>query len=175
MYALILDALIDSLKTIPLLLIVYIVIELVEYKLGNKIRENVQKAGAAGPALGAVAGILPQCGFSVVTTALYTQRLVTIGTLIAVYLSTSDEALPIILAQPDKAKIIIPLLLSKIAIALVAGYLIDFFYRKTNRATLKHIKNYALHLDDASHHHETVKDDVACCGHSTSSTAKTLV
>jgi hypothetical protein len=174
MYALVLDALIDSLKTIPLLLVVYIVIELIEYKLGNKIRENVERAGAAGPALGAIAGSLPQCGFSVVTTALYTQRLVTIGTLIAVYLSTSDEALPIILAQPDKAKIIIPLLLSKIAIALVAGYLIDFFYRKTNRVTLKHIKNYALHLDDTSHHHETVKDDVACCGHSTSSTAKTF-
>lgn len=174
MYELIFDALIDSLKIIPLLLVIYIIIELVEYKLGNKIRENVQKAGAAGPALGSVAGVLPQCGFSVVTTALYTQRLVTIGTLLAVYLSTSDEALPILLARPDKAGIILPLLLSKVVIAIVAGYTVDFIYRKTNRGTLKHIKNYAAHQDDVSHHHETVKDDLACCGHSTCSTARTF-
>jgi hypothetical protein len=174
MYELILDALIDSLKIIPLLLVIYIIIELVEYKLGNKIRENVQKAGVAGPVLGAVAGVLPQCGFSVVTTALYTQRLVTIGTLLAVYLSTSDEAIPILLAQPDKAGIVVPLLLSKVVIAIVAGYIIDFIYRKTNRETLKHIKKYALHQDDTSHHHETVKDDLACCGHSTCSTARTF-
>lgn len=169
-----LEAVLDSVKMIPFLFIVYVIIELVEYKLGNKIRENVQKAGAAGPALGAVAGVLPQCGFSVVATALYTQRLVTIGTLLAVYLSTSDEAIPILLSRPDKIGIILPLLLTKLAIALVAGYLIDFFYRKTNREILKHIKNYALHQDDVSHHHETIKDDVACCGHSTCSSAKTF-
>jgi hypothetical protein len=174
MYELVLEALIDSLKMIPFLLAIYIIIELVEYKLGDKIRENVQKAGAAGPALGAVAGILPQCGFSVVTTALYTQRLVTIGTLLAVYISTSDEAIPIILSQPDKVGIILPLLLTKFIIAVIAGYLIDFFYRKTNREVLQHIKKYALKQDDINHHHETIKDDVACCGHSTCSTAKTF-
>lgn len=174
MYELILDALVDSLKMVPYLLAVYIIIELVEYKLGDKIRKNVQKAGAAGPVLGAIAGILPQCGFSVVTTALYTQRLVTIGTLLAVYISTSDEAIPIILSQPDKVGVILPLLLSKLVIAIVVGYLVDFFYRKTNRETLEHIKKFAQNKDDASHYHESVKDDVACCGHSTCSTSKTF-
>ncbi len=167
-----LDALLDSLKTIPFLLLAYIAIELIEYKFGNKIRQNAEKAGQAGPALAAVAGTLPQCGFSVVVTALYTQRLVTIGTLLAVYLSTSDEAIPIILAHPEKIGLIIPLLLSKVGIAIVAGYLIDFAYRKRNRQTLQHISDYASNHDDASHHHETIKDDLACCGHSTCSTAK---
>lgn len=166
------NALWDSVNMIPFLLVAYIAIELIEYKFGNKIRQNAQKAGAAGPALGAVAGTLPQCGFSVVVTALYTQRLATIGTLLAVYLSTSDEAIPIILAHPEKAGLIIPLLLSKVVIAIVAGYSIDFIYRRTNRGVLKHINDYASNKDDSSHHHEIIKDESACCGHSTCSTSK---
>ena len=75
------DALVDTARMVPLLLVIYIGIELVEYKFGNKIIGLVQKAGAAGPAVGALAGSLPQCGISVVATALYTQRLATIGTL----------------------------------------------------------------------------------------------
>lgn len=167
-----LDVLVDTLRMVPFLLVVYVGIELIEYKFGNKIREKVQKAGTAGPVAGAVGGSLPQCGFSVVTTALYTQRLVTIGTLLAVYLSTSDEAIPVILSQPDKAGIILPLILMKIFIALVAGYSIDFVFRKTNKKTLEHIKAYARGEDDKFHHHEAILDKEACCGHSTSSSAK---
>lgn len=167
-----LDALFDSLKMIPLLLVVYIVIELIEYKFGNQIRQKIQKAGHAGPALGALAGSFPQCGFSVVSTALYTQRLLTIGTLIAVYLSTSDEAIPVILSQPDKAKILLPLILTKIFIALVAGYTIDLFFRKTNKKTLAHSLAYTEGKDETSHHHESVIEETACCGHSLSSSAK---
>jgi hypothetical protein len=140
MYAVFLDALMDTVKMVPLLLVIYIGIELVEYKFGHKIITLIQKAGAAGPAVGALAGSLPQCGISVVATALYTQRLVTIGSLLAVYLSTSDEALPIILSQPDKAGLILPLLLTKILIALVAGYMIDLFFRNANKSTLIHIE-----------------------------------
>jgi len=167
-----LDALVDSAKTIPLLLLIYIGIELVEYKFGNKIRVRIQKAGAAGPAVGAVAGSFPQCGFSVVATTLYTQRLVTIGTLLAVYLSTSDEAIPIILSQPEKINIFLPLILTKIFIALVAGYLIDFFFQKNNQKTLAHIEAVKRGTDDEHHHHELVQEKPACCGHSTSSSAK---
>ena len=171
MYEVFLDALMDTLKTVPLLLVIYIGIELVEYKYGSKIISMVQKAGVAGPAVGALAGSLPQCGISVVATALYTQRLATIGTLLAVYLATSDEAIPIILSQPDKAALILPLLLTKISIALVAGYTIDLFFRKTNKSTLAHIKDYARGEDDQRHNHSIVRDKEACCGHSTSSSA----
>jgi hypothetical protein len=166
------NALYDSLKMIPLLFAVYVAIELIEYKLGNKIRQNIQKAGKAGPAIGALAGSFPQCGFSVISTALYTQRLLTIGTLMAVYLSTSDEAIPVILSQPDNAKIILPIILTKIIIAIIAGYTIDYFFRKHNKKTIAHAEAYAQGKDDSEHHHEVVVEEQACCGHSLSSSAK---
>jgi hypothetical protein len=165
------DALTDSAKMIPLLLIIYVGIEIVEYKYANKIREAVQKAGAAGPAVGAVTGSFPQCGISVVASALYTQRLATIGTLIAVYLATSDEAIPVILSQPEKAEIIVPLIITKIIIAIIAGYTVDFVFRKSNKETLTHIQSYAEGSDSELHHHEMILDEKACCGHSTSPSA----
>lgn len=167
-----LDALIDSAKMLPLLFIIYVGIELLEYKFGNKIKKSVQKAGKAGPLLGAAAGSLPQCGFSVITTALYSQRLVTIGTLLAVYLATSDEAIPVILSQPDQAKILLPLILTKVGIALFAGYAIDLFFRKRNKQTLAHIDSYSSGHDSPEHHHEEVDNKTACCGHHTSTLTK---
>ena len=172
MNEIILDALIDTAKMIPLLLIVYIGIELIEYKFGDLIRKKVQRAGSAGPALGAIAGTFPQCGFSVVTAALYTQKLVTIGTFLAVLLSTSDEALPIILSQPDKVHLIWPLIATKVIIALIAGYAVDFIFRKSNKKTLAHINDYAKGTDEKNHHHESVLNETACCGHSTSCESK---
>lgn len=173
MHAVFMDALMDSIKMVPLLLLMYIGIELVEYKFGNRIIALIQKAGAAGPAVGALAGSLPQCGMSVVATALYTQRLATIGTLLAVYLSTSDEAIPIILSQPDKAGLVLPLILTKIFVALVAGYTLDLlFFRKANKTTLIHIDTFARGKDDEHHDHSIVMDGEACCGHSTSPSAK---
>ncbi len=167
-----LDALTEAVKMVPLLLIIYIGIELIEYKFGNVIKTKIKKAGAVGPIVGAIAGSFPQCGFSVVATALYTQRLVTIGTLLAVYLSTSDEAIPIILSQPDKAAVIFPLILTKIFIALIAGYAIDFVFRKKNKKVLQHIKAYSDGNDDKGHDHNSVMDEQACCGHSLDSGAK---
>jgi len=172
MYVIFFDALIDTLKMLPLLLIIYIGIELVEYKFGNKIRETVQKAGQAGPAIGALAGSFPQCGFSVLAAALYSQKLVTIGTLLAVFLATSDEAIPIILSQPDKAEILLPLIMTKIIVAVIAGYTIDFVYKKANQKTLLHIDAFAHGHDDNDHDHDAIIDEQACCGHSTSSSAK---
>jgi len=167
------DAFKDSLNMVPLLLIIYIGIELIEFKWGNKIRLLVQKAGSAGPTVAAIGGSLPQCGFSVVGATLYTQRLITIGTLLAVFLSTSDEAIPVILSQPDKAAIIVPIILTKIFIAIIAGYSIDFFLRKTNKKVLYHIREYEAGKDDKSHHHEeSLNEATACCGHSPNSNDK---
>jgi len=172
MFEMSIQVLLDSLKMIPFLLIVYIGIELIEYKFGNQIRERVQKAGSAGPAVGALAGSLPQCGFSVVATALYTQRLATIGTLMAVYLATSDEALPVILSQPDKLGIIWPLILTKIIIALIFGYTLDFIFRKSNQKILRHADDFNHGRDEAGHDHQAILDETACCGHNPSSSAK---
>lgn len=168
MFDIFLEALTDSAKTIPLLLISYVGIELVEYKYANKIRETIQRAGAAGPAIGALTGSFPQCGISVVASALYVQRLATIGTLLAVYLSTSDEAIPVILSQPESAKIIVPLVITKIIIALIGGYAVDFAFRKSNKETLTHIKGYAEGSDNKHHNHEIILEEKACCGHSAS-------
>jgi hypothetical protein len=130
MTEIILDAFWDSVKMVPLLLAIYAGIELAEYKFGDAIIGKVKKAGSFGPLAGALAGIFPQCGFSVIASALFTQRLVTFGTLLAVYLATSDEALPIILSQPDKIGLVLPIIFTKLTIALAAGYAIDFAFRK---------------------------------------------
>ncbi len=172
MIEILIDSFIDTSKMIPLLLFVYIGIELVEYKWGSKIRLSMEKAGKVGPLVGSVSGIFPQCGFSVITTALYTQRLVTIGTLIAVYLSTSDEAIPIILSDPEKAYLVVPLVITKLFIAVIFGYIIDFIFRKNNKEILEHIKAFSSGNDDSEHHHEKLSDEHACCGHNLSNESK---
>ena len=166
------DALNDSLRTVPLLLFIYIGIELLEYKFGDKIRQWVAKAGKSGPVIGALAGGFPQCGFSVVATALYNQRLVTIGTLLAVYLSTSDEAIPIILSRPESVHLIWPIIGVKVLIAIIAGFVIDFIFKKEQTKIINHIESVESGHDNKNHHHEIVLDEVACCGHSTSCTSK---
>src|SRR5258708_1490512 len=115
------DALIDTAKMMPFLYVIYVAIEFLEYRWGKSIKEHVQKAGSAGPAIGAVAGAIPQCGFSVIVAALYSQGLVTIGTLLAVLISTSDEAIPVILSHRDKAGLILPLIPTKMALGIFMG------------------------------------------------------
>lgn len=173
MYDVFIDALVDTTKMIPLLLIIYSVIEFIEYKFGRAIREKVKTAGKAGPLLGAGFGVIPQCGFSVISTALYTQRLISIGTLLAVYISTSDEAVPIILAQPDKAGIIIPLLTVKLIIAVAAGYSIDLIFRKSTgplvesevcAASTEHCADMPNEQHSDGEHQNVLEE--GCCGHS---------
>ncbi|NTU89028.1 MAG: arsenic efflux protein, partial [Actinobacteria bacterium] len=131
--------------------------------------------GKAGPAIGALLGTIPQCGISVMGTALYTQRLITIGTLMAVYLSTSDEAIPVILSQPDKFGVIVPLVISKLIIALVVGYSLDLMLVKQRKATLAHIDALAGGHDDIGHHHDDVLEGPACCGHTPGAAIKTFM
>jgi len=140
MYQILIDALSDSLRTVPLLLLIYIGIELLEYKFGDKIREWIGKAWKSGLMVGAIGGAFPQCGFSVVATALFSERLITMGTLLAVYLSTSDEAIPIIMSRPDSMHLIWPIIGSKIVVAFVAGFVINLFFKKEQRKTIEHIE-----------------------------------
>ena len=168
MLSIFLDAFYDTAITIPLLLLIYVGIELLEYKLGEKLRNGIKHAGRSGPALGAVFGCVPQCGFSVIATTLYTKRLVTVGTLLAVYLSTSDEAIPVILAQPQKSGIIWQLLFIKVIIAVIAGFSIDLlgkiFNSKAKAQTCASIENTEIEADRNRKHSEEV--DKGCCGHS---------
>ena len=99
MKEIILDTLLDSLKIIPFLFIAFLIIELIEHKLTNKNKEIITKSKKIGPIIGSLLGVIPQCGFSVMATNLYITRIITLGTLISIYLSTSDEMLIIMLSK----------------------------------------------------------------------------
>ena len=93
------EAIIDSIKLLPFLFITYLIMEYIEHKTKEKTKETIKKSGKFGPLIGSILGIFPQCGFSVSATNLYAARVITLGTLIAVYLSTSDEMLPIFISE----------------------------------------------------------------------------
>lgn len=120
------DAICDSVHLLPFLFIVFLIIELLEFYYADKINSLLKKTGKSGVLVGSLASIIPQCGFSVIASSLYSRRIITRGCLIAVYLATSDETIPILLATPAKAYLIIPIVGVKLVIGILAGYLIDF-------------------------------------------------
>lgn len=122
----VIDAICDSVHLLPFLFLVFVVIELLEFYYADKINSLLKKTGKSGVLVGSLASIIPQCGFSVIASSLYSRRIITRGCLIAVYLATSDETIPILLATPAKAYLIIPIVAVKLVIGLLAGYLIDY-------------------------------------------------
>ena len=127
------DTIIDSVRLIPFLFLTYLLMEYIEHKTKEKTKDTIKKSGKYGPFFGALLGIVPQCGFSVSATNLYAARVITLGTLIAVYLSTSDEMLPIFLSEGVAIDIIIKILAIKLVIGMVAGFLIDLVIRLKNK------------------------------------------
>lgn len=128
---------IDSIKLVPFLFLTYLLMEYIEHKTSNKVRNAIQKSGKLGPLLGGLVGIVPQCGFSVSATNLYAARVITLGTLIAVYLTTSDEMLPILISENISIVTILTILGIKLVIGIVAGFIIDFIARKLNKNKLE--------------------------------------
>lgn len=147
------DALKDSLHMLPFLFFIFVVIEVIEYFYSNKMTKFAKYSGKAGPLAGSLAASFPQCGFSVIASTLYTKKLITKGTLLAVYLSTSDEAIPVIMSEPSKLYLVVPLLLTKIIIAIIAGYAIDFIIDQTKNNNS---------LNDTV---EDTEDEQGCCKH----------
>lgn len=123
----------DTLKLIPFLFITYLIMEYIEHKTSEKVKDTIQKSGKFGPLLGAIVGIFPQCGFSVSATNLYAARVITLGTLISVYLTTSDEMLPILLTEAIPATTILTILGIKLIIGIIAGFAIDAIIRLTKK------------------------------------------
>ncbi len=123
------DTAIDTIKLLPFLFITYLIMEYIEHKTSNKVKDVIKKSGKFGPLLGAIVGIFPQCGFSVSATNLYAGRVITLGTLISVYLATSDEMLPILLTEAVPAGTIFTILGIKLVLGIVAGFIIDFVIR----------------------------------------------
>ena len=124
---------IETLRLLPFLFITYLVMEYIEHKTSEKSKNIIQKAGKFGPVLGAIVGIFPQCGFSVSATNLYAARVITLGTLISVYLTTSDEMLPILLTEAVPATTILTILGLKLIIGIIAGFVIDGVIRLTKK------------------------------------------
>lgn len=129
----ILDTIIDSLKLIPFLLVAFLIIKLLEHKLNNKTKNIITKSKKIGPIIGSLLGVIPQCGFSVMATNLYITRIITLGTLISIYLSTSDEMLIIMISEKVEISLILKILLIKIFFGIVYGLIIDKIINKKKK------------------------------------------
>lgn len=129
----ILDTIIDSLKLIPFLLVAFLIIELLEHKLNNKTKNIITKSKKVGPIIGSLLGVIPQCGFSVMATNLYITRIITLGTLISIYLSTSDEMLIIMISEKVEISLILKILLIKIFFGIIYGLIIDKIINKKKK------------------------------------------
>lgn len=134
MYEIIIETLLDALKMMPILFLAYLFMEYLELKAGEKLNRTVAKVGYAGPAIGSLIGAIPQCGFSGAVAGFYTARIVTFGTLISVFLSTSDEMLPILISSDVKTSVIVKILLFKIIGGALCGFIIDGVLRLTKKA-----------------------------------------
>lgn len=134
------DSLMDSLRLLPFLFVTYLVMEYLEHKTGGKMQEVIRRADRSGPVIGGILGIFPQCGFSAAASNLYAGRIITVGTLMAIFLSTSDEMLPILISENVGAAMIVKILAVKVIVAVLAGFIIDFlFRRKDNDMQIEHL------------------------------------
>ena len=144
------DALIDSLNLLPFLFIMFILVELLERYFIKKRHLVVFFMKKIGPMFGSLIASIPQCGFSVIASTLYTKRILSRGTLICVYLATSDEAIPVLIAEPEKAYLILPIIAIKIILAIVVGYLVDLLIPYQAKGPILQVE----------------KEESGCCHHS---------
>lgn len=128
MYDIILDTLMDGIRLLPFLFVTYLVMEYIEHKMSAGARRVVQTSGKFGPLIGSIAGIFPQCGFSAAAASLYAGRVITRGTLIAIFLSTSDEMLPVFISRQVPVRVILSVLGMKVVIGMAAGFLVDLLF-----------------------------------------------
>ena len=144
----------DTLKMLPFLLIAFLLLEFIEHRAGKKTMNILSRSGKAGVLVGSALGLIPQCGFSVIGANFFADRVISLGTVLAIFLSTSDEALVILMSDPTKFKDVLFLLLVKFVIAVVAGYVIDIIFKKLNHEHVNH------HLQE--HHNDHCHDGCGC-------------
>lgn len=143
--------LIDNIKLLPFLFVTYLVMEYIEHKTSEKTEAVIQKAGRFGPIPGGLLGMIPQCGFSAAASNLYAGRIITLGTLFAIFLSTSDEMLPILISEQAPAAMIVRILLTKAAIGIFAGFVIDLIVRREHHGEKDNLR--IEHMCDHEHCH----------------------
>ena len=151
----VLDGLIDVLKLIPFLFVAFLILEYIEHKMSKKNKDILSRNKKVGPLVGSFLGAFPQCGFSSLATNLFSSRVITLGTLIAVYLSTSDEMLPLMIAEKVNVLTIVKIIGTKFVIGLIFGYIIDLIYRKNHKKEEK----IDSHIHDMCHDHDCHCED----------------
>lgn len=134
------DSIIDTIKLLPFLFITYLIMEYIEHKMSEKSKKTIKKAGKFGPIVGSLVGVIPQCGFSASATSLYATRVISLGTLIAVYLSTSDEMIPIFISESVPIYVILKIIGIKLIIGIIFGCLIDFCLNLVNKGKIEEQK-----------------------------------
>ena len=145
MMDIIMDGLMDTLKLLPYLFITFLLLEFIEHKLSHKNKEALTKSKKVGPFVGGLLGALPQCGFSSMAANLFSGRVITIGTLVAVFLSTSDEMLPIMLSENTDILLLLKIVGTKVIIGIIVGLIVDLILRK------KEEKNHIHELCEEEH------------------------
>lgn len=155
MKEIIIESFIHPIKLIPFLFLVFLLLEFLEHNMSKKTKKVVEKSGKYGPLLGGILGAFPQCGFSLVATNLYAARVITLGTLISIYLSTSDEMLPILISSNAPIGFIVKTILLKVLIGILSGFIIDFIIRREKKEN--QVK--AIH-EICEHEHCDCKDGI---------------
>lgn len=145
-----------GIKLLPFLFITYLIMEYIEHKTGDKTKNIIKKSGKFGPLLGGILGIFPQCGFSAAASNLYAGKIITLGTLIAIFLSTSDEMLPILISEAAPISTILTILGTKLVIGVVAGFLTDLIgqaFKKKKEEKHEEIEEEINHICESEHCH----------------------
>jgi len=141
----ILETLVDAVKILPFLFLAYLLMEYIEHKAGKKTRETIKKSGRLGPFIGSMLGCIPECGFSVAATNFYAARVISLGTLIAIFLSTSDEMIPIAIANGAPVSFIFLVIGIKVVISMFAGFIIDYVLRRKRKVEEEVIHDVCEH------------------------------
>ena len=149
-FKLITEAAWDTMLAVPFLVVAFFVIDVIQHRFGERAKEKLFHLGKWGPFYGALLGSLPQCGFSVIASSLFVARIITPGTLIAVYIATSDEAIPILFANPNAISTILPLITLKITLGFFAGFVTDLVWQ--NHINYSPIKKEAEHGHNYGQH-----------------------
>lgn len=142
------DAFIDSVKILPFLLATYLVLEYIEHVTGEGLVNMIRNSGIFGPVIGGILGAIPQCGISSAASNFYAGRIISLGTLIAIYLSTSDEMLPIMISNATSTSVIMKVILLKILFGMAAGIVIDVVFRRSRYAKTLHFGESDNHIHD---------------------------
>lgn len=151
MFDILMDTVLDSIKLLPFLFLTYLLMEGLEHHTGGKLQSQIRTAGKWGPVWGGLLGVIPQCGFSAAASSLYAGRVITVGTLLSIYLSTSDEMLPILISEAVPVTSILKILGVKVVIAILSGLVVEVVYTKVLKRSEKDMDIHVVCEEEHCH------------------------